>query len=450
MDWEKTLFALKGLAAHLPALYAVGGAVRDSLLGTAIGDVDIAAPMLPAELEKLLVGTEYRVVPVSPRLGTVLVVGGGVKAEYTTFRSDSYPVGSGCHVPQSVSFSDNLQSDAVRRDFSVNALYLDLKTGDLVDVVGGLADLKSKTLRAVTTPDKVFAEDGLRVMRLARFAAELGFSVEERTLAAAKAHADGLADISVERIAEELKKILVADTRHRELGLSNAPSLGLRVLLETGAMKYVVPELEACKGVNQNPLYHRYDVLEHTLATVDASVPEVRLAALFHDLGKPPAVAQDGNMYRHPELGAELAKKRLEALKFPKKVVRDTERLVLFHMKDMREDMHEGKLRLFLVENADIATRLFALKKADMEGTGTAKPPYTVRMESVFSEMKEDGTPFSVADLAVGGDALVKLGVAPERRAAILNDLLREVILNPALRSEEKQRKYLERRAITE
>lgn len=436
------------LARLFPSLYAVGGCVRDALLGSVASDVDLASPLTPSEVSALLEGTQYTVVPVSPRLGTVLIRGGGICAEYTTFRKDSYPEGRGNHTPAEVVFSPELKEDAVRRDFSVNALYFDLKNGCIVDEVGGLFDLQHKTLRAVTSPDKVFSEDGLRILRLARFAAELDFQIEQKTFAAAKQNAAFLADISVERMADELRKILVSDTRHPVLHAANAPERGLQIMTDLGATAYVLPELAACVGVPQNPLYHKYDVFWHTLKTVSASPPDVRLAALFHDLGKPVAVEQDGNMYRHPEIGAEIARKRLRLLRFSNKEIEETERLVSLHMKDMREDMKEGKLRVFLVENADIAEKLFALKKADIAGTGTAAPVTEIRMERVYRKMREDGTPFSVKDLLVGGDDLVRLGVPPEQRAEYLRGLLHEAVLNSVFRTREKQLKYLERRSI--
>lgn len=227
------------IADALPCpLYIVGGYVRNMLLyGKADTDVDVCAALTVDGLRQALQGKGVEVVDVNPRVGTVLLKVGDERYEYTTFRKDSYPIG-GVHTPDSVQFVATPQEDAQRRDFSVNALYLDVLSGRLTDPTGGLQDLQNKRIRSTRQADLVFGEDGLRILRMVRFCAQLGFSPEEETFESAKAHCAYLADISPERIWEELQKILLADGRY---GVPFAHEKGLLLLDRLGAWDYIAP-----------------------------------------------------------------------------------------------------------------------------------------------------------------------------------------------------------------
>ena len=230
---------LRSIAAALPCpLYLVGGYVRNLLLyGKTDTDMDICAALPVEELRRALEGLPCEVQDVNPRVGTVLIKWGDERYEYTTFRRDSYPIG-GVHTPAQVTFVGSPAEDALRRDFCANAIYLDVATGEIIDPTGGREDLKKGVLRATREPDLVFGEDGLRILRLVRFCAQLGFVPDEETFLSAQRHCHYLRDITPERIWGEMRLILLSDTRY------NVPfghEKGLALLDRLGAWPYIAP-----------------------------------------------------------------------------------------------------------------------------------------------------------------------------------------------------------------
>lgn len=229
---------LKKLAAFLSApIYIVGGFVRNSVLFNDAEclnytDVDICGALTPDQIRKELSDIAF-VKDVNPRIGTVLIIYCGKQFEYTTFRRDSYPIG-GKHTPDSVEFVNNIETDALRRDFTVNALYCDVMTNEVIDVVGGLDDIKAKRIRTVRSPKETFSEDGLRLLRMIRFASELGFDIDPETVRGAKESRDQLRDITVERKREELQKILKSNTKYK---LKGTVTLAIRRMCEIGLWK---------------------------------------------------------------------------------------------------------------------------------------------------------------------------------------------------------------------
>ena len=201
---------LEELASYFPIdkpLYAVGGCVRDYLRGKEFYDVDLSGGMKPEELIELLDKTPFGVVSASPRLGTVIIKGKNTY-ENTAFRIDSYPAGSGIHTPTNVQFTQDLTVDAKRRDFKCNAIYYNIRERQIIDPLGGIEDIKQVILSTTISPDVVLSQDGLRILRLARFVSKLGYEIEEHTYDSAKRLAGRLREISVERIREELNRIL--------------------------------------------------------------------------------------------------------------------------------------------------------------------------------------------------------------------------------------------------
>lgn len=195
-------------------LYLVGGAVRNSILGLPIGDLDTASANMPNDVVSRLHGTEFEILAEYPRTGTVLIGADGFKTEHTTFRTDSYPINSSAHSPEKVEFTSDIMVDALRRDFTVNAIYYDLTTDSVVDPTGGIDDIKKRELRAVDDPRRVLSEDALRIMRLVRLRAELGFEIENMTLAVASELGARVMDISRERITDEYIKTLKGATKY--------------------------------------------------------------------------------------------------------------------------------------------------------------------------------------------------------------------------------------------
>ncbi len=417
---------LISLANRCPApLYLVGGSVRDFLAGFPIGaktDWDLASPLSEDDLIAAATACRFTVRAVYPRTGTVkLQDEEGVGYEFTRFRSDSYVRGE--HTPRAISFTKDVATDALRRDFRANAVYYDIAADAFVDPLGGIEDIREKRLAAVREAEKVFGEDGLRLMRLARIAAETGFSPDEEALRGARANAALIRDIAPERVFAELMLILRADTKH---GGKEAPYRGLSILRAAGVLPYILPELAAGDGMAQRSDYHAHDVLEHSLLCVRHAPLEIRLAALLHDVGKPFCMARDGNFYAHPEEGARIAEEILSRLKAPKKLTAETAFLVRMHMRDFDCKMRPFKVRREIVSAGGELPRLLALKQADFTACrGDLSPaPTVVKWEKILSEMKEEGVPFTLAELSVSGLDLQREGVPAARTAEALRDLL--------------------------
>ncbi len=415
--------ALKKLATLFPVpLYVVGGAVRDHLLGYKLSDYDLASSLTGEEVMELLKDSEYKVTPHSLKLGTLGIKAGEIIFEYTAFRKDSYSL-KGNHLPERVEFNCDIKEDALRRDFTVNALYYDIKNGEIIDLVGGVEDIRKGVIRAVREPQEVIKEDALRILRLVRFSAKLGFNVEEHTLKVATKEVHSLQEIAPERIREEFNKILVADT---ENGIKDAQIRGLELLVEIGAMKYIVPEILEGIGVKQPPRHHVYDVFGHMMHTVQVAPPGLRLAAFLHDVGKPRAIDEEGRMTEHPLVGAHLTKVIMSRLLYPRQEIEKTVRLVKHHMFDIKCLQDECTVREFILENYDILDDIIALKKADhiAHGKKSGVSPSAVRLSDVRDEMIKNKVALTLKELPVSGKTLIDLGVSPNKRSEVLHSLL--------------------------
>ena len=312
-------------------LYLVGGTVRDTLLArTEQPDLDFATSARPEDTEKVLKGWAEAIWLTGAAFGTVsgqkTDAKGVWKLEITTFRSDVYEPGS--RHPE-VTYGDSIEQDLSRRDFTVNAMAVRVPEMEFVDPFGGLKDLHAKLLRTPVSPEQSFADDPLRMVRLARFAAVLGAVPDERAKAAAHAMAGQLDTISRERIRDELDKLLTAPHA----------SLGLDLLVETGLAERFLPELPALR-LERDPTHHHKDVYLHTLAVVE-NCPRheavLRLAALLHDIGKPATREFHGDgkvsFHHHEVVGARMAEKRLKELKYPREVVEQVRDLVFLHLR---------------------------------------------------------------------------------------------------------------------
>ncbi len=416
------------LAENCPRpLYLVGGSVRDFLAGALRPriDWDIASPCTEEELLAAARKSGLEARAVYKRTGTVKLTGEGEEYEFTRFRTDTYV--RGLHAPSEIAFTEDISLDARRRDFCANAVYYEIKTGKFVDPLGGIGDIEKKCLRTVAPAEKVFGEDGLRLMRLARIAAQTGFDPDENCTMGAKKNASLIKDIVPERVFSELELLLHSDSFAGE----NAPYRGLCILRETGVLSHILPELAAGDKLEQRKDFHNYDVLEHSFRTVKYSPAEIRLAALLHDVGKPFCYFRDGNFYAHAEEGARLAEEILTRLKAPKALKAETVRLVALHMRDYHLDMRESKVRREIVQNLDILEKLFALKQADYSACkdDLSPAPSVLKWREILSRMKEEKVPFSLSELAVNGLELQRAGVPVEHTAEALSDLLDACIL---------------------
>lgn len=311
-------------AAAGEELYLVGGSVRDALLERPLEDFDFATGARPERVNELLASWADVVYEVGARFGTVGAIKNGSIVEITTFRSEVYRDDS--RKPH-VTFSDDIETDLSRRDFTVNSIALSLPGLEAIDPYDGLVDLARQMLRTPLDPEISFGDDPLRMLRLFRFQATLGFVPDEAATTAVEEMAPRLAIISAERIRDELSKLLVAP----------APGEALLHLVEAGLAEYFLPELPGL-AMEQDPDHHHKDVLAHTFAVVDKASPDLtlRLAALLHDIGKP-ATREFGpggvTFHHHEVVGARMARKRLRALRYPKEVVDDVSQLVYLHLR---------------------------------------------------------------------------------------------------------------------
>jgi putative nucleotidyltransferase with HDIG domain len=321
------------------AAYLTGGCVRDLLLGRTPKDFDVATSARPDDLLRLFPGAGQ----VGAHFGVVLVHEAGSQVEVATFRSD-LEYHDGRH-PDGVHFETDPKQDALRRDFTINALLMDPVSGEVLDFVNGRADLSAKLIRAIGDPERRFREDHLRLLRAVRFAARLGFEMEPETLISIRHLAPLIQSVSAERVRDELARILTEGSARR----------GFELLDLTGLLREVLPEVAALKGVAQPPEFHpEGDVWTHTLIMLDGlREPSLTLAlgVLLHDIGKPATfrVAERIRFDGHVEKGIEIAHSLLNRLRFPNHVIEGVEALIGNHMKFMEvPKMRESTLKRFI------------------------------------------------------------------------------------------------------
>ena len=404
---------------HIP-LYIVGGAVRDHLAGYSLKDADwdLASAATDEEFCAAARACGFSVRAVYPATGTVKAEDpDGIGYEYTRFRSDKYV--RGIHTPAEICFTDDIARDARRRDFCADAVYYDIAADEYADPLGGIPDIRARVLRTVAPAEKVFGEDGLRLLRLARIAAQTGFSPDGACLAGAGKNAALIRDIVPERIFRELDLLLHADEKP---GGADGPYRGLCILRKTGVFAHILPELARGDGMAQRADFHDHDVLEHSFRCVRYAPPTIRWAALLHDAGKPFCLLRDGNFHAHPEEGARIAEEILSRLKAPAKLTARTKELVALHMRDFDLKMREEKVRREIVRAYPFLEELFALRQADFSACkdDLSPAPSVLKWRRILAGMEREGVPFTLAMLAVNGRDMAALGLRGERVGAAL------------------------------
>ncbi len=411
-------------------LYAVGGVVRNFLIdGSVASDIDLAASVAVEELLSALSELGFAVVAEYKRTGTVVFKSDSQKYEYTAFRKEVYAEGGG-HTPVETQPTDDIVEDALRRDFKCNAVYYDIAKNEIVDVLGGVKDIKNQLLDTVKPAEKVFMSDGLRLMRLARFAGELNFRPTENVISAMKKYADNILDISPERIYDELKKILRADKKY-PFSDKRGHYVGLKILERTKVLDRILPELTLGRGMSQRADFHKYDVLEHSLRCALYAPERVRLAALLHDVGKPYCFLKNGKYHYHDVEGEKIAQEFLSKMKADNATVKKVKYLIREHMVDLDCSMRESKVRLFLAKNSSELEDLLAVKQADFRASLESDEiaPTIAKWRKILNKMKEEGAPLSLKELNITPEELMEIGFRDFSLGEEYNELFELAVL---------------------
>jgi len=438
--------------------FLVGGAVRDIVLKKTPHDYDLATNALPDEMLNLF----PKSVSTGAKFGTVIALmqddyGETHEVEVTTFRSEAEYIDG--RWPSSVKFVDDIARDLGRRDFTFNAMAIDLseldlsdgveeKVVDIYDPFGGVEDIRKKVVRAVGTPLERFKEDGLRSFKATRMASQLGFEIEPATLQGMKDSLSVAGVVSMERIRDEFMKLLLNSPK---------PSVGIEIMREVGLLQLFLPELLEGVGVEQK-LYHVHDVYTHILKTVDIAHDSVKLAALFHDIAKPRTDMGNGHFYGHDKMSADMAEQIMKRMKFPKSEIMRTRKLVenhMFYYPHITEDMtEEEKKKIEMHEWSDSAVRrfiqrvgeeniddLFRLRMADAQSNPSTvfKPDEITLLQKRISHVREQDMALKISDLKINGEDLEKLGIEKgPKMGLILQELLDAVVEDPLMNEKEK------------
>lgn len=422
-------FILDTLHKNNHQSYIVGGCVRDSIMGNAPSDWDIATDALPEKVKKLF----PRTVDTGIKHGTVTVLIGGNSYEVTTYRIDGKYLDH--RKPDSVSFTSSIEEDLSRRDFTVNAIAYNPLYG-IIDPYGGIDDIRAGVIRTVGDPDKRFGEDALRMLRAVRFSAQLGFSIDEATLRSIAVNHPLIKSISAERIRDELGKILLSDNPMR-----------FSLLMDTKLIKYTLPEFEPCFLTLQNNPYHAYDVAVHTLRSVGNIEKDkvLRWTMLLHDIGKPGTKTTDekgiDHFYNHQQLSVRLSRAAMLRLRFDRRTMDKILLLVKFHDMHIRAE-HKSVRKAMSKVGEDLFEDLLKVMEADK----MAQNPELLKeraikfrkLREIYLDIKEKKQCTSLKSLAVSGDDLIALGIRPGKEIKeLLTYLLERVIEEPGLNNRE-------------
>lgn len=398
--------------------YAVGGCVRDALLSREAGDIDITSSAKPEELEKLFDENGIHYIETGLKHGTITAIINHTPYEITTFRTDGEYADN--RHPESVEFVSELKEDLARRDFTMNAIAYNDNEG-YVDYFGGMEDIENGIIRCVGNADKRFNEDALRIMRAIRFASQLGFELEEETKNAVFRNKELLNNIAVERIFVELVKLLCGEYVER-------------VLLEyREVIAVIIPEIEPCFDFHQNTKWHLYDVYTHIVKTVAVAPNKdyMRLAALFHDIGKPKCNTVDENgtdhFFGHPKESAEITNKILKRFKVSKELQNKIVKLVALH--DEKISLRPSIIKKWLrALGKDFIFDFMDLKLADMK---THNLVYAQESIDLFEKIKcsirqilDNDEPYMISQLKIDGNDLIELGYSGKAIAEELNRLI--------------------------
>jgi len=421
--------AISLLSSHGKQGFAVGGCVRDSLMGLVPHDWDMTTDALPEQTKEIF--SSFRTVDTGIKHGTVLVMIDSHPVEITTFRVDGEY--TDCRHPDSVKFTPDIKDDLARRDFTINAMAYNEKEG-LIDIFGGAEDIKNKIIRCVGDPDERFREDALRIMRALRFSSTLGFSIDDDTKKAIFRNAGLLNNIARERIAAELIKLLCG----RNV---------LSVMEEFEEIfGVIIPELKCEFGFAQHGKKHAYTVWGHTCHTVANIENEelLRLTMLLHDIGKPMTHKLnengDSTFKNHAAEGGKIAEQVLRGLKLSRKTIETVTYLVTHHDMDVPDSRVKVKEYLNMM-GAEKFIMLMKIRTADRSALSESFRDISAQTDfaySQFYDIIDKKEPYTISDLAINGRDLAALGITGEQTKVKLDDCLRAVMADPAMNTAEK------------
>jgi poly(A) polymerase len=405
------------------ALYLVGGSVRDALLDRTVEDLDFTTDARPDRIRELVDGWADAVFDVGRTFGTIGARKGDWSLEITTFRSEVYRHESR---KPTVTFSNTIEEDLVRRDFTINALAILLPATETIDPCGGLADLASGILRTPGLPEESFSDDPLRMLRLFRFQATLAFEPDPAALEAVRGMADRLEIVSAERIRDEFSRLLMAPD----------PGPALTGLVASGLADYFLPELSRL-AMEQDPVHRHKDVLAHTIAVTEKTSPRLRLrmAALLHDIGKPDTreFGDEGVTFHHHEVvGARMARDRLRALRYPNGLISDVRQLVFLHLRPhtLKMGWTDSAVRRYVRDAGHLLDDLNELVRCDVT-TGNARRAAAIQqrideLEERILELREREAIEALRAPIDGNDVISYLGIKPGPIVGEVMDLLLE------------------------
>ena len=428
VDERKLLALLKRAAAGLGVTaYIVGGYVRDKLLGRPHANPDVVVEDGDAlELARRFAELAGAPPPVTfERFGTAQVTLTGRLVEFVTARTESYAPDSRKPDVRRAT----LDEDLLRRDFTINTLLIDLE-GHIHDRLGGRKDLEAKVLRTPTDPNQTFTDDPLRMLRGIRFAADLGFDLAPELVPAMRKLRSRVAPpvISVERVSDELRKMLA----------SPRPKRALELLDDAGLLEVVLPEIAACKGVAQSG-WHTHDVLGHTLLAVEATPPDLllRVAALFHDVGKPSTAKGDGTFLGHEEVGATIARQALERLRFSQKEIDVVTGLIRLHLRPVfySSEWTDGAVRRLARDAGPLLDRLMALARADIAASAYPDREKLDDLQHRLDEVSRE-EPSRLAPLISGEEIMRIRAIGPGPEVGRIKQKLEELVLDGDLAPE--------------
>jgi len=419
-------------------LALVGGPVRDAILGRLGNDLDFTTDAKPLETKKILQSWAEDVWDIGIDFGTIAGKRGDTTVEITTYRSDKYDLDS--RKPE-VEFGENIEGDLSRRDFTVNAMALEL-TGakpEFIDVFNGLTDLSAKVLRTPVTPEQSFSDDPLRMMRAARFAAQLNFEVSEDALKAMTEMAERINIISAERIRDEFTKLI----------MSNNPRKGIAILVSTGIAELVLPEIPKLQ-LEIDEHHHHKDVYEHSLTVLDQAIALEerlggknlvnRLASLLHDIGKPKtrALIPGGGVsfHHHEVVGARLAKERLKKLRYSNEVIDDVETLIALHLRFHGYgdgEWTDSAVRRYVRDAGELLTHLHVLTRADCTTRNQRKAELLAKtydeLEARIERLAAEEELAAIRPDLDGAEVMELLKLKPSREVGLALDFLLELRL---------------------